>query len=241
LGYYWDTSPNRIKADSKTLAYLVHLRVTQVRRFGAVESESVYLVQQKRVAIYARCSTDKQDLDYQLRILSEYADRANYQVVGIYHEYMSGAKDDRPERSKILKLAQARLIDAVLITELSRWGRSTTDLIATAQELRSRNVSLIAQSGLQFDFDSPQGKLLYSLLAGFAEFERDLIRERVRAGLTAAKLRGKQLGRKLGQSPKRIERLEDKVRQFVADGKSYRWIAKELQISKTTVARILAS
>ena len=203
-----------------------------------MESPSVYLIQ-KRVAIYARCSTDKQDLDYQLHILNEYAARANYQVIGIHQEYISGAKDDRPERAKVLKLAQARQIDAVLVTELSRWGRSTTDLITTAQELRSRNVSLIAQSGMQFDFDSPQGKLLYTLLAGFAEFERDLIRERVRAGLAAAKSRGKVLGRRPGQSPKRIERLEGKVKQLASDGKSYRWIAKDLQISTTTVARIL--
>ena len=203
-----------------------------------MESERVYLVQ-KRVAIYARCSTDKQDLDYQLRILNEYATRAHYQVVAIHQEYISGSKDDRPERSKVLKLAQARQIDLILVTELSRWGRSTTDLIATAQELRSRNVSLIAQSGMQFDFDSPQGKLLYTLLAGFAEFERDLIRERVRAGLTAAKSRGQQLGRKQGQSPQRIVRLESKVKQLASDGKSYRWIAKDLQISPTTVARIL--
>ena len=100
---------------------------------------------------------------------------------------------------------------------------------------------MIAQSGMQFDFDSPQGKLLYTLLAGFAEFERDLIRERVRAGLAAAKSRGQKLGRQPGTSTKRIERIEDKVKQLASDGKSYRWIAKELQISKTTVARILQS
>jgi DNA invertase Pin-like site-specific DNA recombinase len=111
-------------------------------------------------------------------------------------------------------------------------------LISTAQELRSRNVSLIAQTGLQFDFDSPQGKLLYTMLAGFAEFERDLIRERVRSGLKAAQSRGVKLGRKAGQVPQRVSRLNIQVKQLHQEGKSYRAIATELSLSKNTVMKI---
>jgi DNA invertase Pin-like site-specific DNA recombinase len=202
-----------------------------------METPQVYLGQ-KRVAIYCRASTDKQDCERQRRDLTEFAARAGYEVVDIFEEYASGEKDNRLERAKVLALVQARKIDIIFVTELSRWGRSTADLISTAQELRSRNVSLIAQTGLQFDFDSPQGKLLYTMLAGFAEFERDLIRERVRSGLAAAQSRGVKLGRKAGQVPQRVSQLESQVKQLHQDGKSYRAIASELSLSKNTVMKI---
>lgn len=156
----------------------------------------------KRVAIYTRSSTVHQDLDYQVRSLTDFANRSNYEIVGVFNEVVSGIKASRLQRAKVLCLAQSRQIDAVLVTELSRWGRSTADLINTAQELRSRDISIIALSGLQFDYDSPQGKLLYNMLAGFAEFERDLISERVTLGLAAAKSRGKKLGRAQGHITK---------------------------------------
>lgn len=205
-----------------------------------METSAVYLGQrQKRVAIYARASTDRQDCDRQLRDLREYAARADYQIVSEFIEFASGAKDDRPERAKALALVQARKLDAVLVTELSRWGRSTADLINTAQELRARGVSLIAQSGLQFDFESPQGKLLYTMLAGFAEFERELIRDRVRSGLAAAKAKGVKLGRQQGETSRRISQLEGEVIKLYEQGMSYRAIASELGLSKNTVMRIV--
>lgn len=194
---------------------------------------------QKRVAIYCRCSTDRQELERQRRELTEFAHRAGYEIVGVFEEVASGSKDERVQRKKVLALAQARKIDIVLVTEVSRWGRSTIDLLNTAQELRTRDVSIVAQSGLQFDFDTPQGKLMYTMMAGLAEFERDLTRERIKSGLAAARAKGKLLGRQPGQSPKRIKRIEGQVKQFASDGKSYRWIAKELHISTTTVTRIL--
>jgi hypothetical protein len=87
----------------------------------------------------------------------------------------------RTERKKSLALAQAREIDVILVTELTRWGRSMLDLFHTLQDLQSWDVSLVAQTGLQFDLrSSAQGKLIASLMAALAEFERDLLRERVR-------------------------------------------------------------
>ena len=77
-----------------------------------------------------------------------------------------------------MALAQRRAIDAVLVTELSRWGRSTLDLLHTLQELEARRVSVIAMSGLAFDLSTPHGRMLATVLAGIAEFERELIRER---------------------------------------------------------------
>ncbi len=91
-----------------------------------------------------------------------------------------------------MALAQARKIDAIIVSELSRWVLSTPNILITLEELRTRKVSLLAQSGLEFDLTSPQGNLIATLLAGLAEFERDLIRERVRSGMTAAKSRGQR-------------------------------------------------
>src|SRR5215211_921002 len=120
------------------------------------------------------------------------------------------AKVDRVERRKVLALAQRREIDTVLVTELSRWGRSTLDLLHTLQELEARRVSVIAMSGLAFDLATPHGRMLATVIAGVAEFERELIRERVRSGMAAAKARGKKLGRQPGYRPKSY-RLAPKV------------------------------
>ena len=90
----------------------------------------------------------------------------------------------------------------MLVTELSRWGRSTTDLLATLKELETRRVSLIALNGMTFDLTTPHGRMMATLLAGVAEFERELIQERIRSGIAAAKARGKKLGRQPGQRPK---------------------------------------
>ena len=128
----------------------------------------------------------------------------------MYKETESGAKLDRVERRKVMALAQRREIDAVLVTELSRWGRSTLDLLHTLEELQARRVSLIALNGLTFDLATPHGRMLATILAGIAAFERELIQERIRSGIAAAKTRGKKLGRQPGQRPK-SDRLASKV------------------------------
>ena len=88
------------------------------------------------------------------------------------------------------------------MTELSRWGRSALDLLRTLEEPEARRVSVIAMSGLAFDLSTPHGRMMATVLAGLAEFERELIRERVRSGMAAARARGKRLGRRPGQRPK---------------------------------------
>lgn len=120
----------------------------------------------------------------------------------------------------------------------ARQGRSTIDLISTLQELESYRVSLIAITGMMFDLATPHGRMLATVLAGIAEFERDLISERVKSGLAAAKARGKVLGRQKGERPK-SDRLAPKVLALVAEKRSYRWIARDLGISKNTVAAIV--
>ncbi len=138
----------------------------------------------------------------------------------------------------MLALAQRREIDAVLVTELSRWGRSTTDLLATFKELEALRVSLVALNGMTFDLTTSHGRMIATLLAGIAEFERELTVERIRSGIAAAKARGAQLGRPAGQRPK-SDRLGPKVLALVAQGRSYRLIWREVGLSKNTVVEIV--
>ena len=191
----------------------------------------------QRAALYCRVSTADQSCARQERDLAAFAARAGYEVVGTFKETGSGVRADRVERRKVLALAQRREIDAVLVTELSRWGRSTTDLLATLEELGARRVSLIALNGMAFDLSTPHGRMIATVLAGIAEFERELIQERVRSGIAAAKARGKKLGRQPGQRPK-SDRLAPRVLALVKQGRSYRLIGREVGLSKNTVTDI---
>ncbi|MBV8869312.1 MAG: recombinase family protein [Acetobacteraceae bacterium] len=192
----------------------------------------------QRAALYCRVSTADQSCERQERDLVAFAVRAGYEVVDTFKETGSGVKLDRAERRKVMALAQARRIDAVLVTELSRWGRSTADLLATLQELEAQRVSIIALHGMAFDLSTPHGRMIATVLAGIAEFERELTQERIRSGIAAAKARGKRLGRQLGHRPK-SDRLAAKVMTLVAKGRSYRLIGRELGLSKNTVADIV--
>jgi DNA invertase Pin-like site-specific DNA recombinase len=192
----------------------------------------------QRVALYCRVSTADQSCARQERDLTAFAERAGYTVVAIFKETASGTKLDRAERRKVMALAQARNIDAVLMTELSRWGRSTTDLLATLRELETRRVSVIAMNGMTFDLSSPHGRMIATVLAGIAEFERELIQDRIRSGIAATKARGKRLGRRPSHRPK-SDRLAGKVLALVQQGRSYRLVGREVGLSKNTVADIV--
>lgn len=170
--------------------------------------------------------------------LIRFSERAGYEIAGIRKETASGSKDKRQKRQQILALAQSRKIDIILVTELTRWGRSTLELFHSLNDLNSWGVSLIAQTGLQFDLSTPQGKLIATLMSGLAEFERDLLRERVRSGIKAAQERGVVFGRRPGQRVK-SDKFTTKVLSLVAEGKSYRQIAKILGLSKNTVMEIV--
>lgn len=206
-----------------------------VQRNGGLEGR-------RRVVLYCRVSTSDQDNDRQERDLREYAERAGFEIVGVFRETLSGirkAKGKQPiERKRVMALGQDRRMDAVLVTELTRWGRSTQDLMDTLGQLASWDVSLIAQTGLTFDLSTPQGKLIANLMASLAEFEHDLLRERVRSGIAAAKARGQTFGRRPGYRPS--DRHAPKVvRLSEVEKLSQREIAEKLGISKTTVNEIV--
>jgi putative DNA-invertase from lambdoid prophage Rac len=166
--------------------------------FGTKGSMRVQLGQ--AAALYCRVSTADQTCARQERDLRAFAKKAGYKVVGVWKETASGAKQERAERKKVLALAQARKVDVILVTELTRWGRSMLDLFHTLQDPQAWGVSLVAQTGLQFDLHRAQGKLFASLMAALAEFERDLPCERVRSGIAPARKRGVELGRRPARS-----------------------------------------
>lgn len=221
---------------SQGVVCLLRLAPKQEQGFAGRSPGRVQLGQ--RAALYCRVSTADQSCARQERDLAAFAARAGYEVIGTFKETGSGVKAERDERRKVLALAQRREIDAVLVTELSRWGRSTTDLLATLKELQARRVSVIALNGMTFDLSTPHGRMIATVLAGIAEFERELIQERIRSGIATAKARGKRLGRQPGQRPK-SDRLAPKVLALVSQGGSYRLIGREVGLSKNTVADII--
>lgn len=189
------------------------------------------------VAIYARVSTAQQDCTRQVAELEAFATRCGYRVIGVFTETASGKTDARPERKKVMALAQRREIAAVLVTELSRWGRSTQDLMQTLDELAARGVSLKALNGFEVDLATPTGRVMVTLLSAISQFEADLLGERVRSGLARAKARGKKLGRQKGDAPT-VRKQAKRVHAHLSEGKSHRWIARELQIDRKTVRKI---
>ncbi|MEG4852836.1 recombinase family protein [Microcoleus sp. B5-D4] len=186
-----------------------------------------------RAIAYCRVSTDDQNCDRQERDLREFAYRAGYEITEVVRETASGAKADRPERKKIMAAAQARKMSAVLVTEASRWSRSTMDLLGTLQDLNAWGISLVTLSGISLDLNTPQGKLMAAILSAIAEFERDLIRERVKSGIASAKAKGRKFGR-----PRLSESAIVLVHQLRTQGKSYSQIATLSGVSRTKVATL---
>lgn len=192
----------------------------------------------QKVAIYCRVSTSDQSCERQENDLLAFALRSDMEVVSLFKETASGVKDARAMRLKILELAQQRYITAILVTELSRWGRSTVDLVSTLQSLQTWGVSIISLNGLQYDLSTAHGKMIASVFASLAEFERDLIQERIKSGIAAAKAKGRIIGRQKGMHIK-SEKLAQKVIEATQNGDSYRKIAKDFSISKNTVTSIV--
>lgn len=189
----------------------------------------------QRIAVYARVSTGDQSCERQLAELEAYASRNYFEIVGTFRETGSGAKNDRTERNKILELARRREIDLVLVSELSRWGRSTPDLRSTVERLAECNVALRALNGPELDISTAQGKLMLNLLASISEFERDLLRERIKSGVAHARAKGTKSGRPIGR-PGNTDAAA--VKHLLSQGTSIRSIAQKIGISKTTVMKI---
>jgi DNA invertase Pin-like site-specific DNA recombinase len=185
-----------------------------------------------RVAAYTRVSTLKnQDCEVQARELREYCTRRGWKIVAEFSDTgFSGAKDSRPALDKMLRAARRREFDVILVWKLDRLSRSLRHLVNLLSEFESLGLALASLTDA-IDFTTPQGKLMFALVSAFGEFERSLIRERIMAGLRAARARGARFGR----PPIDVDRQA--VAELRASGASWRTIAKRLGVSRATCMR----
>src|SRR5215469_10436660 len=147
-----------------------------------------------RVALYARVSTanGQQDPEMQLRELREFAERRSWQIADVYTDTVTGSKDSRPALNRLMQDAKQRRIDAVLVWKLDRFGRSLRHLVNALAELEALGVAFVSLRD-NLDLSTPSGRLMFQIIAAMGEFERELIKERVSAGIRLAK--GKRIGR----------------------------------------------
>ena len=188
----------------------------------------------QRVAIYARVSTlHNQNPEMQLAELREYASRRGWEVTAEYVDLgVSGSRESRPELNRMLAAAHARAFDAVVCWKLDRLGRSLKHLVTTIEDLSAYGVAFISLRD-NLDLSTPSGRLMLHIIGAMAQFERELIKERVSAGMHAARKRGSRIGRP------RAYANADKIRALRAQDVPWRAIAKQLGIGTGTAIRAI--
>lgn len=185
-----------------------------------------------KVALYARVSTNNhgQDVNLQLSELREYCQRRGWAISSEYVDAgVSGSKDSRPELNRLMADAKQRQFDAVLVWKLDRFGRSLKHLVVALAEFESLGITFVSLRD-SLDLTTPQGRLMFGIISSFAEFERSLIQERVRAGLRNARSRGQKLGRPCADAITR-----EKIESLRSAGFSHAVIADQLGVSVRTV------
>ncbi len=192
----------------------------------------------KRAAIYGRVSTKTQDTENQLRELRKVARRHGWKVTHKYIDHgISGAKgrDQRPEYDKMLNDAVRKEFDVIMAWSVDRLGRSLQHLLGFLDEIHAKGIHLyLHQQGV--DTTTPAGKALFQMTGVFAEFERAMIQERVKAGLERARAQGKVLGR-----PKVSPKVERAIVKARRQGKGIRKIASEVGCGVSVVQRVVAT
>jgi len=186
----------------------------------------------KRVAIYARVSTDDQRADLQLDALRQYAQMRGFTIHREYVDHISGAKESRPALNEILADARRGKFSAVAVWKIDRLGRSVAHLLTILSELQTLGVAFVSLQEA-IDTGTPAGRMVFTFLGAVAEFERAIIAERVKAGMQAAKVRGKHCGR-----PKAKVDLP-LAKKLRADGKPLREVATLVGTSYVTLSRLL--
>lgn len=184
-----------------------------------------------RVALYARVSTlNGQNPETQLIELREYASRRGWEIAGEYVDAgVSGSKDSRPSLNRLMAHAHQRRFDGILVWKLDRFGRSLKHLVTTLAELEALGVTFVSLRD-NWDLSTPSGRLMFQIIGAMAEFERELIRERIKAGMRRRRLEGLPLGR----APLAIDR-----EALVRDRRSMSLtkVAKKYGISRASVVR----
>jgi len=187
-----------------------------------------------RVALYARVSTTDQSTDSQLLDLRRFVRERGWNTFKEYvDEGISGTKDSRPALNELMNDAKKRRFDVVLVWRFDRFARSTKHLILALEEFKNLGIDFVSYQE-NIDTSSPLGAAIFTIISAVAQLERDIIAERVKAGLRKAKENGKRLGR-----PKTSVDVE-KLRQLRSEGLSLRVIARQVGISHTRVAQMLA-
>jgi DNA invertase Pin-like site-specific DNA recombinase len=172
-----------------------------------------------RAVIYARVSTKDQSCDLQLRDLRAYCAARGFGSVREFVDVASGAKDSRPQLNELMAAARKRQFDAVVVWRFDRFARSTKHLLLALEEFRSLGIQFISYQE-NIDTSSPLGQALFTIVSAVAQLERDLIRERVSAGIRDARACGKHLGR-----PRRVVN-HDELRRLRSEGASLRQMPK---------------
>jgi DNA invertase Pin-like site-specific DNA recombinase len=166
----------------------------------------------------------------QLRELRQYAERRGWLVAGEYVDHISGSKDSRPHLNRLMADAHQRRFDAVVVWKIDRFGRSLKHLVTALADLAAYGVAFVSLRD-NLDLSTPSGRLMFHVVAAMAEFERELIRERVRAGLANARAKGKRLGRR------RVFVDGASVARLRAEGHSWADVCQRLNLSKGTAQR----
>ena len=188
-----------------------------------------------RAVIYARVSTGEQTTENQVLELKKVAERNEWDIEAVYEDTISGAKAKRPELDKLLKGVIRKDFDVVMVWDVSRLGRSLKHLVELLEDFNTKGVNLyFHQQGI--DTTTPSGKMMFQMCGVFAEFERSILQERVKAGLERAKVQGKTLGR-----PKVPPIKVRKIKELREQGLSYRAIAKRTGVSHGKVHQLSAS
>lgn len=187
-----------------------------------------------RAALYARVSTSNghQNPEVQLRELREYCQRRGWEISEYVDQGISGAREKRPALDRLVADCQRRLVDAVVVYRYDRFARSLRQLVNALEEFRELGIEFISlHEGV--DTSTPNGRLVFGIFASIAEFERELIRDRVRSGLAAARARGKRLGR-----PRRIVDVT-RIARLRSEGLAWATIAERIGVGEGTVRRAI--
>ena len=187
-----------------------------------------------KTAIYCRVSTQDQTTDNQALELRETAEKQGWTVIETFTDVISGARANRPGLDALMKSVNRKDVDMVMVWDVSRLGRSLSHLVSLLEEFQACGCDLyFHQNGL--NTSTPSGKAMFQMLGVFSEFERSMIKERVKAGLNRARGQGKRLGRP-PVPPIKVQ----KIKRLREDGLSYRKIARQMDLSVATVHRLSA-
>jgi len=199
---------------------------------GRGRGEDGEMKQGKRIAIYARVSTKDQSVDMQLNDLERYSKERGFKVFKVYQDNISGTKNTRPGLDLLMNDARKKRFDVVLVWRFDRFARSTKHLVNALYEFRNLGIDFISYQE-NIDTSSPLGSAIFTIISAVAQLERDIIAERVKAGLRRARENGKKLGRPC------VDVDYDSIARLRRQGLSFRKIAKKTGISYTTVGEIL--